>query len=129
MTVSRRPTVREVVASITILLAVAGCSADGDTFEQIDASAETIANYDYVIPLGAGVALDEGTPLEILPAHFDANVGETIQIVNDDDRGHAVGPWFVPAGSTLRQTFSSAGEFIGACTVHPSGEIVVTISA
>lgn len=129
MTRSGRSTVRDLVASVSILLAVAGCSSEPATFDQIDAAVEAIADYDYVIPAGAGVALDEGTPLEILPAEFDATVGETIQIVNDDDRGHAVGPWFVPANSTLRQTFSSAGEFIGICTVHPSGQIVVTISA
>ena len=40
-----------------------------------------------------------------------------------------VGPWFVGAGETMRQTFKAPGEFIGECTVHPSGQIVVTISA
>jgi len=29
----------------------------------------------------------------------------------------------------MRQTFASPGEFIGECTVHPSGQIKVTISA
>ena len=60
---------------------------------------------------------------------LEATVGETIRIVNEDDRGHLVGPFFVPAQTTLNQTFSSPGEFIGECTVHPSGEIRVIISA
>lgn len=128
MTRPRRATVREVVAAAAILLAVAGCSSDTDSFDQVDASAETIADYDFVIPVGAGLALDAGTPLEILPADFDAKVGETIEIVNEDDRGHLVGPWFVSAGETMRQTFTTPGEYIGECTVHPSGQIVVTIS-
>jgi plastocyanin len=55
-------------------------------------------------------------------------VGETIRIVNDDDRGHNVGPFFVGAGETLSQRFSSAGEFVGVCTVHPSGQIVLVVS-
>lgn len=129
MTSYRRPTVKELVLSASILLAVAGCGASTDSFEQIDAAAETIADFDYVIPPGAGVALDEGTPLEILPALLDASVGQTIQIVNEDDRGHLVGPWFVGAGETLRQTFQSPGEFVGECSVHPSGQIRVVISA
>ncbi len=129
MTRFNRSTVRDVVAAASILLAVAGCSAGTETFEQVDASAEVIADYEYVIPQGAGLALDAGTPLEILPGDFDARVGQTIQIVNDDDRGHLVGPWFVGAGETMRQTFKTPGEFIGECTVHPSGQIVVTISA
>lgn len=124
-----RPTVRDIAAAAAILLAVAGCSNEPTTFEQTDAASEVIADYDYTIPTGAGLALDAGTPLEILPANFDARVGQTIQIVNEDDRGHLVGPWFVGAGETMRQTFKTEGEFIGECTVHPSGQIVVTVTA
>ena len=124
-----RPTVREIVASAAILLAVAGCGSDSDSFDQTDAATDVVADYEYVIPVGAGLALDAGTPLSILPARLDATVGQTIEIVNEDDRGHLVGPWFVGAGETLRQTFKSPGEFIGECTVHPSGQILVIISA
>jgi hypothetical protein len=85
------------------------------------------ADYAYVIPLGAGEALDQGQPLEILPGEMTVAVGEVIEIVNDDDRGHLVGPFFVGAGETLRQRFASPGEFIGVCTVHPSGELVLEI--
>lgn len=130
MTKRGRQTVREVVASAAILLAVAGCSTgDAEPLRVTEASTEQIADYSYEIPAGAGLALDAGTPLEILPLNFDAKVGETIQIVNQDDRGHLVGPWFVGAGETLRQTFQSPGEFVGECTVHPSGQIVLTITA
>ena len=63
------------------------------------------ATYEYTIPAGAGEALDSGTPLEILPGTLDATVGETIQIVNLDERGHNIGPWFV--GATRRCARSS----------------------
>lgn len=121
-------TVRSLAASISILLAIAGCTSTPESFDQVDASAQAIPDYEYVIPVGAGLALDAGTPLEILPGDFDARVGQTIQIVNEDDRGHLVGPWFVGAGETMRQTFTTPGEFVGECTVHPSGQIVVTVS-
>jgi hypothetical protein len=55
-------------------------------------------------------------------------VGDVIEIRNDDDRGHLIGPFFVGAHETLRQEFSSPGEFIGDCTVHPSGQIVVVVT-
>jgi len=128
MTRLNRTTVRELVLATSILLTVAGCSPDSSSFEQIDAATSVAADYEFVIPVGAGLALDAGTPLEILPATFDARVGQTIQIINEDDRGHLVGPWFVGAEETLRQTFKSPGEFIGDCTVHPSGQIAVTVS-
>lgn len=108
------------------MLGATACSDGQIEVEQAEANAK--ASYAYLIPAGAGLALDAGTPLEILPARLDASVGETIEIVNEDDRGHLVGPWFVGGGETLRQTFTSAGEFLGECTVHPSGEIRVVIS-
>jgi plastocyanin len=107
-----------------------GCGDDGGDGDPgvAPAAADEPATYEYVIPAGAGEALDAGEPLEILPAELDVMVGETIRIVNDDDRGHNVGPFFVGAGETLSQRFSSAGEFVGVCTVHPSGQIVLVVS-
>ena len=69
-----------------------------------------------------------GAPLTILPAELEVQVGETIRIVNEDDRGHSVGPFFVGANETLTQRFSSPGEFVGICTVHPSGEFVLVVN-
>jgi plastocyanin len=107
-----------------------GCGGDAspDPASEAVESVET-ATYEYVIPQGAGEALDAGTPLEILPAELEVRVGETIRIVNEDDRGHSVGPFFVGAHETLTQRFSSPGEFVGICTVHPSGEFVLVVSA
>jgi plastocyanin len=116
--------------AIVALAGLAGCASDGasdpatEAIEPVDA-----ATYEYVIPRGAGEALDAGTPLEILPAELEVQVGETIRIVNEDDRGHSVGPFFVGASETLTQRFSSPGEFVGVCTVHPSGEFVLVVSA
>ena len=58
-----------------------------------------------------------------------SNVGDTIRIENQDDRGHTVGPFFVGANETLTQRFSTPGEFEGVCTVHPSGQLVLIVNA
>ena len=87
------------------------------------------ATYEYVIPEGAGDALDAGTPLSILPGSLTTTVGQTIRIVNEDTRGHSVGPWFVSARATLRQEFSTPGSYEGLCTVHPSGEFILQVLA
>lgn len=107
-----------------------GCG--GDDTSDAAPGVETVesaeaATYEFVIPPGAGEALDAGEPLEILPGRLEVTVGETISIVNDDERGHNVGPFFVGAGETLRQRFSSPGEFVGVCTVHPSGQLVLIV--
>lgn len=119
--------VRRVLFVLTLM--IAGATACGD-----DGGLDTTAveraepTFAYVIPAGAGEAFDAGEPLDILPARLEASVGDVIEIRNDDDRGHLIGPFFVGANETLRQEFSSPGEFIGDCTVHPSGQIVVVVT-
>lgn len=133
MTLVTRPWMRRLAVGLaaSALVLGTGCSdgaSDSGPGFGVE-SGEVAATYEYTIPEGAGEALDAGTPLEILPATLEATVGETIQIVNLDDRGHNVGPWFVGANETLRQEFTSPGRFEGVCTVHPSGELVLNVEA
>lgn len=127
MTARSGALVRAAVA-LGLGLVLVACGSD-DAAEPSAEGIESVeaATYEYVIPAGAGEALDAGTPLEILPAELEVRVGETIRIVNEDDRGHSVGPFFVGAEETLTQRFSAPGEFVGVCTVHPSGQIVLTV--
>jgi plastocyanin len=83
--------------------------------------------YVYVIPAGTGAAVDRGEPVDILPRELRARVGEVMRIVNDDDRGHLVGPFFVAAGQTLTQRFNSPGELVGVCSIHEDGLFVLEI--
>ncbi len=117
--------------SLLAVLPLAACSSEpSDAGPGFGTETGTgSATYEYTIPAGAGEALDAGEPLEILPATLEATVGETIEIVNLDDRGHNVGPWFVGANETLRQEFTSPGTFEGVCTVHPSGQLVLRVEA
>jgi len=119
---------RAALLGALLVLLLVGCGGSAGTFGVEEGSPSGSADYNFEIPAGAGVALDAGTPLEILPAELLATVGQSIEIVNVDDRGHLVGPWFVGAGETVRHTFTSPGEFIGICTVHPSGEIRVIVT-
>jgi hypothetical protein len=84
--------------------------------------------YEFVIPPGAGDALAAGEPLRIVPAHFEAKVGESVRIVNNDRRGHNVGPWYVGSNETLTQKFTSPGIYEGLCSVHPSGAMVLEVT-
>jgi plastocyanin len=126
---SARRVVAAVLASAGAFVAVAGCGDDDSQPGTEAVSIAEAATFEYVIPVGAGEALDAGTPLEILPAELQVNVGDTIRIENQDDRGHTVGPFFVGANETLTQRFSTPGEFEGVCTVHPSGQLVLIVNA
>ena len=111
---------------ILVLLAGACGSDDSDPLFADDGSAD-VPDYSFTIPAGAGEAIDRGEPLDILPQALDVRVGELFELINLDDRGHLVGPFFVGKGETLRQRFKASGTFIGACSVHPSGEIILTV--
>jgi plastocyanin len=119
--------IRSVALAGALVLAATACGGSDEVFGVNESPSTATAEFNYEIPIGAGEELDAGTPLEILPAELRARVGQSIEIVNLDDRGHLVGPWYVGAGEILRQEFTSPGEFIGICTVHPSGEIKVIV--
>jgi hypothetical protein len=106
-----------------LLAAGCGTSSGAPGVEQ----ATGTANWSYVIPRGTGERIDRGEPVEILPPEIDARVGDVIEIVNQDDRGHVVGPFYVGRHETVRQRFTSAGRFRGQCSVHPSGEVVLDV--
>lgn len=112
------------------LLATAACGGDDDSLEVGDAAAgaEATDGLHFVIPAGSGARIDAGEPVEVLPGELDVEVGDVIVIENEDDRGHLVGPFFVGAGEVLTQRFTSPGEYIGECSVHPSGELVVRVT-
>ncbi len=118
--------VRIAMMSVAVMLGgVVGTACGTDSGE----AGREQPTFDYVIPAGAGDRIDAGEPLDILPGELIADLDETIQIVNHDDRAHLVGPWFVGAGETLRQRFNVAGVFAGDCSIHPSGEFTVTVNA
>ncbi len=114
------------IAVALALTVPAGCG-DG-SFDVADVEAEAAgAEHSYLIPAGTGAAKDAGELVEILPADLTVRVGEVLELINEDDRGHIVGPFYVRAGETLRQEFTSTGVYEGVCTVHPSGQVKVTV--
>lgn len=131
----RRPLVVAVLLAGVMCLGACGGDDGSATpaisvVDPVDAGgAVAAATYEYTIPAGAGEAIDAGRPLDILPGELDAHVGDTIRIVNQDDRGHNVGPFFVGAGETMTQQFASPGDFVGICTVHPSGQFILHVEA
>jgi hypothetical protein len=114
-------------AALVATLLLGACGSD-DSGPLIVADAGSVeADYEYLIPGGTWDRIYSGEEVEILPARLDVNVGEVIRIVNEDTEGHFVGIFYVGAGETVTQRFSSPGEFQGQCTVHPSGKISLIV--
>jgi len=115
---------------VVLVLITAACSSDSRSGALVVADpSATEFDFDYLIPAGTGLRFDAGEVIEILPGELEVSVGQVLRIVNDDDRDHLVGPFFVGAGETLTQRFSTPGQAQGLCTVHPSGQFVLTVNA
>lgn len=124
---------RRLVAATTVALGLwtlGGCA--GESSQQPGSASVAVQGeftYDYMIPPGSGAATDRGEHLTIFPYRLDAKVGETLRIINNDDRAHILGPYTVGAGQVLTQEFTSPGTFVGVCSTHPDYEFVLSVSA
>jgi hypothetical protein len=112
---------------MTLGMLVASCGSGTDALVVADASSGPV-DYDYFIPSGTGERIRGGENIAILPAELDVRVGDVIRIVNDDSEGHFVGIFYVGPNEQVTQRFASPGEFVGNCSVHPSGTITLVVS-
>lgn len=94
----------------------------------VDDESSATPDYRYVIPLGTGDAIEAGQQVDVLPAELEVRVGETIEIVNEDDQLHFIGPFTVFQGESLRQRFSEPGESLGTCSAHVLGSVRVVVN-
>lgn len=112
-------------------IAVAGCTsgeqASRGSVEIVNVTVAGAADHEFVIPPGSAARANAGEHLTIFPSRLEVQVGETIRIVNQDDRVQIVGPFAVAPGQTLTQRFSTPGEFVGECTTHPDSEFVLVV--
>lgn len=86
------------------------------------------SEYRVVVPAGTGTRLDAGEDVVLVDADLRLSVNDTFVVENRDDRTHEVGPFTVRPGETLRHTFTTPGRYEGACTIHPSGSVVITVT-
>lgn len=114
------------------LVTVVGCGDDRSASESIIVTdVDDVGEFDheFVIPLGTADIIASGEDVEIVPRELVVDVGDSIRIVNEDDRGHSVGVFYVGAGETLTQRFDSPGVLEGLCDVHPSGSFTLRVKA
>jgi hypothetical protein len=125
-----RPRLAAVALGVAVVLAATGCNNNGPATGPTVPVTTVPGPYDheYVIPAGTGAMLDSGARPAVFPTSLDVRVGETIQIVNNDDRGHTMGTFYVLANSTLTYRFTTAGTFIGDCSLNPGEEFVLTVT-
>lgn len=117
------------VISMAALFIARGIDGGGSSDTPGISSANDVTEFehDFVIPAGTGDRIAAGEVIDVVPAALTVRVGEAIRIVNDDDRGHQVGVFYVGAGESLTQRFNSPGSLTDECDVHSSGAFTLVV--
>ena len=89
---------------------------------------DEVATYEYVVPYGTSVRIDQGQLVDIMPRLLEVKVNQSIRIRNRDGRDYTIGPFFVGAGQTLAMRFTHEGQLSGMCTMNPEGEFLIKVS-
>jgi hypothetical protein len=92
-------------------------------------AADEKATFEYVVPYGTSVKIDQGQKVDLMPQHLDVKVGDSIRIKNQDGRDYMIGPFFVTAGQELGMRFSQPGQLSGICQMNPEGEFLINVTA
>jgi plastocyanin len=130
--VHRGPTAAAVAVFAVALLGAAmlggaGCSSDAEVSVELRNDGDVV-QHEFVVPEGTEAKIDAGEVVEIVPQVLDVTVGDMIRIRNEDVSTAQVGIFNVAAGETVTMEFTSPGELVGACDVHPSGEFRIRVS-
>ena len=86
------------------------------------------ADIRFVVPAGTHDRIAAGEEVDIVPRVLEAEVGDVIEVVNEDDRTAQVGVFVVGPGQTVRQRFTSPGTLEGICEVHPDGVFTIEVT-
>ena len=78
---------------------------------------------EFVIPVGTAERVAAGEAVPSLPAKWVFVAGDVLALRNEDGVNHQLGPFWIPAGTTLTIPLERASTFNYLCTVHPSGSI------
>ena len=71
--------------------------------------------------------IDAGEAVAIVPSELHLRQGDSLTIVNGDDRQHEIGVFSVRSGETVSYTFPNKGTFVGACTLHSGGGVTIYV--
>lgn len=76
-----------------------------------------------VIPRGTAQRVAAGEAVPSIPANFVFVVGDTLVIRNEDEVAHQVGPFWIPAGTSVSQLLGGTTKLTYSCTVRPERSI------
>jgi len=122
-------TVAAVVLGVALYSVTSGMFGGSEASITESASNTRPADFEYVIAPGTAARIESGASVEILPPVLTVHIGQTLRIINNDNRSHLIGPFSIAAGQTLTQTFVSVGTLDGACSIRPGNRFEIDVVA
>jgi len=85
--------------------------------------------YWIIIPQGTAAQIREGHGDDVMPTEIRLYTDgqNTLVLKNNDIADHTIGPFFVRAGETLRQTFNTPQVFEGVCSVRHDSTVKIIV--
>ena len=117
---------KAIIASIAaMIVVVAGVIGFALTRSDSDSS----QTYTFVIEEGTKELLDQGqVPPNQAPTDLALQVGDTLEVINEDTAVHSYSFITVRPGETGRYTFKTPGTYIGACTIGAPTSVTITVT-
>lgn len=85
--------------------------------------------YSFTIEAGTKDIIDQGqVPPNQPPTDLALQVGDTLEVINQDTAVHSYSFITVRPGETGRYTFKTPGTYIGACTVGAHTSVTITVT-
>ncbi|MBT3189843.1 MAG: hypothetical protein HN736_11255 [Anaerolineae bacterium] len=72
------------------------------------------------IPAGTAERIESGEADPTIPSELIFVIGDTLQVTNQDDVPHELGPLWIPAGSSASLLMENANKYTLGCTFQPS---------
>lgn len=85
--------------------------------EKTDRPPETV---EISIPAGTAERVNAGEAVPSIPSELIFVIGDTLQVINEDDVPHELGPLWIPAGSSASLLMENANKYTLGCTFQPS---------
>jgi hypothetical protein len=81
----------------------------------------------FVIPAGTANRVTAGEEVRIIPEDLRLRRSDRLVLINEDSETHQVASILIGSGERIETKFSEAISVSGFCSLHPSGQITISI--
>lgn len=115
----RKPYFKRLLLVFLLSLAFVVIFNEGVFLLQKDKHDRAPSTIQLVIPAGTNARISAGEDVPTIPDEMVFVLGDTLEVKNEDDVSHQLGPIWVPPGSTGRLVLEQAQKLAYSCSFQP----------